>query len=105
MKRSLLALAVLSLLAPAIYAASPSPSGSTIPIIDCSSNSWNFVGGVVQENGKNAGYSAGVNFLTLSGCTIVQGTGKAFWGWTGSTWLPPNGAATITAAAIAASGS
>ena len=56
MKRLLLAaaLAALCLCAPEIYAASPSPSGSTIPIIDCSGNSWNFTGGVVQENGKAA---------------------------------------------------
>jgi hypothetical protein len=71
--------------------ASPSPSGTTIPpaaqIVDDGGNVWTVAGGVIDENGAPAGYSANVTLLLFQGGTIYQQNSTGgWWSWNGSGW-------------------
>jgi hypothetical protein len=64
--------------------------GTTVPpassIIDNSGNSWGVVGGVVKENGANAGSSNSVTLLLwYKGKIYQKNSWNAWWGWDG-TW-------------------
>nr|WP_294525701.1 hypothetical protein [uncultured Rhodopila sp.] len=72
--------------------ATTSPKGTSIPtaaqIVDTSGNIWTLVGGVVQENGKPAGFSAAVVEVYWDGTTIYQSTSATlWWSWNGTTWV------------------
>src|SRR5580693_5483090 len=85
MKRILLAL-VATVVGLNLYAVSP--SGSTIPITDSAGASWSVVGGVVQRNGANFGYSANVTLLEYCNGVIYQQNKAGGW-WSASgtaTW-------------------
>lgn len=68
-----------------------SANGTTIPtvsqIVDSSLNIWTIVGGVVQMNGTNAGFSGSVVLLLYFNTTIYQQNSSAnWWFWTGTGW-------------------
>ncbi len=72
--------------------ATVSASGTTIPsatqIVDASVNVWTVSGGVISENGKPAGFSAGVTLLLYDNNVIYQENINAdWWSWNGSTWV------------------
>jgi hypothetical protein len=76
----------------AAAATTASPSGTTIPaatqIIDAGGNLWTVSGGVIDENGKLAGYSAGVTLLVYANSTIYQeNAAGGWWSWNGTTWV------------------
>lgn len=68
---------------------------TTMPanITDASGNLWTIVGGVVQQNGVNAGFSAGVIMLAYVSHFVWQFNGSLWWFWDvpTSTWAPPSG--------------
>src|SRR6185369_7727680 len=69
-------------------------AGSTAAITDASGNKWTIVNGVVDENGKAAGYSANVAEIAYVKGTIWQvNTAGLWWSWNGTTW-PGNGTST-----------
>lgn len=68
-----------------------SPDGTTIPsassITDSSGNSWTVVGGVVKENGSNAGFSSSVTLLLwYSGVIWQKNSSNLWWPWNGTAW-------------------
>jgi hypothetical protein len=76
----------------AAAATTASPNGTTIPaaaqIIDAGGNLWTVSGGVIDENGKLAGYSAGVTLLVYANSTIYQeNAAGGWWSWNGTTWV------------------
>ncbi len=92
--------------------ASASASGTMIPaatrIVDAALNVWTVNGGVISQDGANAGYSARVVLLLYFGGTIYQENKSClWWSWNGSTWVSSaNPAPSITPAcstAVAAS--
>jgi hypothetical protein len=80
--------------------ATPSPNNtvvtasSTSAITDASGNAWTIANGVVQENGKAAGYSANVTEIAyVNGNVWQENNANLWWEWNGTTW-PGTGAAT-----------
>lgn len=70
--------------------ATPPPASVTIPpatsITDSKGNVWTVVAGVVQMNGKPAGFSANVTELVYVNQTIWQTANGSWFSWTGTTW-------------------
>jgi aryl-phospho-beta-D-glucosidase BglC (GH1 family) len=88
-RRTLFAFAM-SILLPGMAAASV--AGARIPgatqITDINSNVWTVAAGVIAENGKPAGYSAGVALLLYFNNVIYQqNTAGNWWSWSGNTWV------------------
>jgi hypothetical protein len=76
----------------AAAATTASPNGTTIPsaaqIVDSTGNLWTVSGGVISENGKLAGYSAGVTLLVYANSTVSQeNAAGGWWSWNGTTWV------------------
>lgn len=76
-----------------VPAPTPSPNNTAITgpngsIIDAKGNSWTITsGGVVDENGTAAGYTANVAELAYVNGTVWQeNSGHLWWSWTGSGW-------------------
>lgn len=71
-----------------------SPSGTTVPpaasIIDASLTTWTVVNGVVQEAGKNAGFSENVTTLLFYNGVIWQEAANEWFSWNGTTWVGPS---------------
>ncbi len=85
--------------------ATPSANGTTVPaatqITDSSGNVWLIVGGVVYDNGTDAGHSKGVSEVLYYGGHIYAQSAKGSWyAWNGSTWKisgdPESGSATLS---------
>ncbi len=74
-------------------ASPPSPDCTTITgagptIVDGQGNTWTIAGGVVIENGSDAGYSANVVELAYVGGEVYQkSSAGGWWGWSGGTWV------------------
>src|ERR1700682_3618183 len=86
--------------------AQPSPSGTIIsdsqPIVDAQLNLWTLSRGIVYENGKPAGFSAGVTLLLYySGVVFQENASCGWWSWNGAMWAT---AAKPTLAAIPSRG-
>jgi len=80
-----------------------SVSGTKIPsatrIIDSSGNTWTVSGGVIQENGALAGYSAAVTKLLYDNSTIYQeNSAGGWWSWSGSTWVATSDPSKVSSA-------
>jgi len=80
-----------------------SVSGTKIPsatrIIDSSGNTWTVSGGVIQENGALAGYSASVTKLLYDNSTIYQeNSAGGWWSWSGSTWVATSDPSKVSSA-------
>ena len=70
-------------------------AGSSAAITDASGNTWTLAGGVVNENGAAAGYSAGVAEIAYVNGTIWQENASAlWWSWTGTGWSTGAGTST-----------
>jgi aryl-phospho-beta-D-glucosidase BglC (GH1 family) len=68
-----------------------SASGTTIPsasqIVDAQGNVWTVSGGVIDENGEPAGYSANVTLLLYDNHVVYQeNAAGGWWSWNGS-WV------------------
>jgi hypothetical protein len=73
-----------------------SASGTTIPsasqIVDSQGNIWTVSGGVVLENGADAGYSSGVILLLYyNGVIYQENSAKGWWSWVNSAWVGVTG--------------
>lgn len=83
-------------------APTPSPddtvvlTGSGKSIIDASGNAWTIAaGGVVQENGANAGFSSNVTEIAyVNGSVWQENASKLWWQWSNGGWSGGNGIAT-----------
>jgi len=97
--------------------ATASASGTMIPaasrIVDAALNVWTVIGGVISQDGANAGYSSNVALLLYFGDTIYQENKSClWWSWNGSTWvssanpapsITPVCSTTVTGSTVAAS--
>lgn len=67
-----------------------SPNGTTAPpasnIIDATNNVWTIVGGVVQVNGGQAGFSANVTQILWYNGIVYQFNGAQWFPWAGTMW-------------------
>lgn len=76
----------------------PSPNrtvvyaGSSSAITDGYGNRWTIVHGVVNVNGKNAGYTANVVKIAYVNSVIWhKNINHLWWSWSGITWTPSRG--------------
>ncbi len=70
-------------------------AGATGSLTDASGNTWTIAGGVVDENGAAAGYSANVSEIAYVNGTIWQeNASKLWWSWTGTAWSAGSGTST-----------
>jgi hypothetical protein len=64
-------------------------------IVDANHNVWTIANGVVMENGKSAGYSAGVTELAWEkGVVWQENASNLWWSWNGNGWDGGAGIAT-----------
>jgi hypothetical protein len=71
---------------------------SAARIVDSALNIWTLSGGVVYENGKAAGSTAGITLVLYFGGTVYQQNKNCLWSsWNGSAWVSTsNPASSIT---------
>ncbi len=57
-------------------------------LTDTQGNVWTMAGGVVLENGSDAGYSANVvKLVDAAGVVYQENAAGGWWGWSGGTWV------------------
>jgi hypothetical protein len=87
---------------------STSANGTMVPtaarIVDAAKNQWTLSGGVVNQNGASAGYSANVTMLLYYGSTVYQQNKSClWWSWSNGSWVASgNPAPSITPACSSA---